>query len=127
MQQWRMIPEHPAYEINEKGRIRKADTHYTITVNGRYAKLSTGGTIVRCLVVDLVAAAFAPKNSRAAIPPRTTKKRAPAKKQTPEKSAGVYKPIGDGWIRHKMSLDYCPWETAKIEGTAMGADPILGF
>lgn len=219
--QWRTIPGHPAYEINEQGRIRKADTHYVITVKGRYAKLSTGGAIVRCLVVDLVAAAFAPSiNHRAAIPPRTSRRDVPGQLQivlpvpvykvcfklivdlatgactpvlnareaipprttarsapvpapqhraaiptktsierTPPRpqhdhgmdclavsppkdratakpsrrpksqpsSAGFYKPIRTHGTPARMNLDHCPWEAGEIEGTARGADPVLGF
>lgn len=161
MQQWRAIPGHPAYEINSGGRIRKADTHYTITVKGRLVRLSTGGAIVRCLVADLVTAAFQPPTTRASIPPRSSRKgtritrlnprasvaprsttkampqelkeaimrseKAPSEKKARIKPAGFYKPVRSHGTPPRMNLDQCPWATARIEGTAMGADPVLGF
>jgi len=136
--QWRVIPEYPVYEINERGRIRKTATRYVIQVKGKTALLWIGGNGVRCAVAELVASAFAPLNSRASIPPRSTPLPSPkgfelrpeptVKKLKPKqpKSAGFYEPTNPSG-RHRMNLPNCPWAKAQIRGEAMGADPVLGF
>lgn len=145
--QWRAIPGFPAYEINKRGRIRKAGTHYNIQASGRCARLSAGGAIVRRPVVDLIAKAFA-LNPRPSVPPRTSRRPEPmAEAKTPEtvkkqrkrktrkrlpkpmpfNPKAFYHPKNSKGHTHRMNMSFCPWNTAQIEGTAMGADPILGF
>lgn len=93
--QWRAIPGFPAYEINKRGRIRKADTHYNIQASGRCARLSVGGAVVRLPVVDLIAKAFA-LNPRPSVPPRTSRRPEPKAKvkkiQTRRKAAAKVAP-----------------------------------
>jgi len=56
---WRRIPEFPAYEISERGGLRKADTKYGITVRGRVVKLWQDGILHKALVTDLIKKTFA--------------------------------------------------------------------
>jgi hypothetical protein len=116
--QWRPVPGHPAYEISERGRVRKADTGYAVQIKGNAVALWTDGVGVRCRVPALVAAAFAP-----CLPsgPEHEKATGPRCEQEKEASTPIQGRLGAA--RHSG----CPWALARIEGTAIGADPVLGF
>jgi|GEM_PF-5683664 len=57
--EWRTIPGVDAYEINERGTVRRRDSRYVMPVRGRQVRLWTGTGYVTLRPLDLVAEVFA--------------------------------------------------------------------
>ncbi|MBU1002765.1 MAG: hypothetical protein KKE73_09605 [Proteobacteria bacterium] len=62
--EWKTIPGFPAYEINKRGRIRKADTRYVLSPKGAKVQLWSAGVAFSFTVADLIAQAFAEEDWR---------------------------------------------------------------
>lgn len=57
--EWRTIPDFEAYEVNERGGVRRQDTKYIIQPKGRKVSLWTGDKYSRHAPAELVTMAFA--------------------------------------------------------------------
>jgi len=57
--EWRTIPDFEAYEVNERGTVRRRDTRYVIRPKGRKVSLWIGDKYSRHAPAELVALAFA--------------------------------------------------------------------